>query len=305
MYDLEVSKAFSKPYEDVREISLVSKINKTDDEGLIKNKIVPPLKWAGGKRWFAINHKSLIPKKFNKYIEPFVGSAALFFDIQPKEALLADLNEELINFYQVIRDEPKELAKKMLQHERNHNFDYYYKMRAMNCRTNLTKAARTLYLNRTCWNGLYRVNLKGKFNVPKGTRDKVISDTDNFPLLSAVLKDIDLKCQDFEVSINSAKCGDFLFIDPPYTVAHNNNGFVQYNQNLFGWDDQIRLRNSVLKAAHRGVHILVTNANHQSVKDLYVDEIFKVQVIARSSTISGANKGRGKFEEVVIQANIK
>lgn len=306
MYDAQKieSDVVAERHENIRKISLASDKNKTD-EGLVKPLVVPPLKWAGGKRWFAANHKNLIPKKFNKYIEPFVGSGALFFDIQPESALLADLNGEIINLYSVIRDKPKELAVKMWQHHRNHDKEYYYKMRSMVCKTDLTKAARTLYLNRTCWNGLFRVNLSGEFNVPKGTKDKVVVETDNFPLLSSVLKDVDLKCQDFEVSIDSAVSGDFLFIDPPYTVAHNNNGFVKYNQNLFSWDDQIRLRNAVLKAVHRGVYVVCTNANHQSVKDLYTDDAFNVQVVARASTISGASKSRGKFEEIVIQANIK
>lgn len=306
MYDAQKieSDVVAERHENIRKISLASEKNKTD-EGLIKPLVVPPLKWAGGKRWFAANHKGLIPKNFNKYIEPFVGSGALFFDIQPESALLADLNGELINLYSVIRDKPKELAMKMGQHHRNHDKEYYYKMRSTVCKTDLTKAARTLYLNRTCWNGLYRVNLSGEFNVPKGTKDKVVVETDNFPLLSSVLKDVDLKCQDFEVSIDSAVSGDFLFIDPPYTVAHNNNGFVKYNQNLFSWEDQIRLRNAVLKAVHRGVYVVCTNANHQSVKDLYTDDAFNVQVVARASTISGASKSRGKFEEIVIQANIK
>lgn len=306
MYDAQKieSDVVAERHENIRKISLASEKNKTD-EGLIKPLVVPPLKWAGGKRWFAANHKGLIPKNFNKYIEPFVGSGALFFDIQPESALLADLNGELINLYSVIRDKPKELAVKMGQHHRNHDKEYYYKMRSTVCKTDLTRAARTLYLNRTCWNGLYRVNLSGEFNVPKGTKDKVVVETDNFPLLSSVLKDVDLKCQDFEVSIDSAVSGDFLFIDPPYTVAHNNNGFVKYNQNLFSWEDQIRLRNAVLKAVHRGVYVVCTNANHQSVKDLYTDDAFNVQVVARASTISGASKSRGKFEEIVIQANIK
>lgn len=305
MYDAKKieSDVVAERHENIRKISLASEKNKTD-EGLIKTLVVPPLKWAGGKRWFAANHKGLIPKNFNKYIEPFVGSGALFFDIQPESALLADLNGELINLYSVIRDKPKELAIKMWQHHKNHDKEYYYKMRSMVCKTDLTKAARTLYLNRTCWNGLYRVNLSGEFNVPKGTKDKVVVETDNFPLLSSVLKDVELKCQDFEASIDSAVAGDFLFIDPPYTVAHNNNGFVKYNQNLFSWEDQIRLRNAVLKAVHRGVYVVCTNANHQSVKDLYTDDSFNVQVVARSSTISGASKSRGKFEEIVIQANI-
>lgn len=282
---------------------MASKTNKTNERQTI-TQITSPLKWAGGKRWFATNHNDLIPKNFNKYIEPFVGSGALFFKIQPASALLADLNEELINLYSIIRDKPKDLARKMQQHQRNHSGEYYYKMRSMVCRTDLTKAARTLYLNRTCWNGLYRVNLSGQFNVPKGTKDKVVIETDNFPLLSLILKNTNLKCQDFEKSIDSAKSGDFLFIDPPYTVAHNSNGFIKYNQYLFSWDDQIRLRNAVLRAVHRGAYVVCTNANHQSVKDLYSDGAFNVQVVARSSTISGISKSRGRFEEIVIQANI-
>lgn len=277
---------------------------KVNDKDLVKSPLAPPLKWAGGKRWFAANYKYLIPKEFTKYIEPFVGSGAIFFEIQPKEALLADLNEELINLYKIIRDKPNDLGKIMKQHQANHSHDYYYKIRSMICTTDLTRAARTLYLNRTCWNGLYRVNLKGEFNVPKGTKDKVIYETDNFQLLSSALKNAELKCQDFELSIDAAGKGDFLFIDPPYTVAHNNNGFIKYNQNLFSWSDQIRLRNAVLRAAHRGAQIIVTNANHQSVKDLYSDKAFETQIVTRASTISGTNKSRGKFEEIVIRANI-
>lgn len=261
--------------------------------------IVPPLKWAGGKRWFVSNHQELLPKKFNKYIEPFFGSGAVFFSVQPEHALISDLNPELINLYEIIRDEPIKLEKKLKEHQRNHSKEYYYSMRALQPRTKITAAARMLYLNRTCWNGLYRVNLKGKFNVPKGTKDTVTLETDNFKKLSEILKKAEIKCQDFEKSIESAIDGDFLFVDPPYTVAHNNNGFIKYNQNLFSWKDQLRLRDVLLAAVQRGVEVVLTNAAHSSVKEIYSN--FDQLVVERSGVISGLKSSRGKYEELVIK----
>lgn len=306
MYDYhkKAHEPLEESHEQIRKKSLKKLDNKKNAEAFEKTIIVPPLKWAGGKRWFAANHKDLIPKEFRNYIEPFVGSAALFFEMQPKNALLSDINSELINLYKVIKDKPSELARKMRQHQRNHSSEYYYKMRAMDCQTDLTRAARTLYLNRTCWNGLYRVNLKGEFNVPKGTKDKVVVETDDFKKISDVFLNVDLKCQDFEVSINSAEENDFLFVDPPYTVAHNNNGFIKYNQNLFSWADQVRLRDAIQRAVKRGVKVIVTNANHQSIRDIYSAPEFELKVLSRLSTISGKSKSRGKFEEIVILANI-
>lgn len=262
--------------------------------------IVPPLKWAGGKRWFVSNHKDLLPKKFNKYIEPFLGSGAVFFSVQPEQALISDLNPELINLYEVIRDEPFKLEKKLKEHQRQHSTEYYYSMRALQPRNRITAAARTLYLNRTCWNGLYRVNLKGEFNVPKGTKDTVVLATDDFKSLSEVLKKAEIKCQDFQLSIDSAEAGDFIFIDPPYTVAHNNNGFVKYNQSIFKWDDQVRLRNSIDEAVARGVIVLLTNAAHKSVKELYKN--YKKIIVSRAGVISGSASSRGAYEEMLVRA---
>ena len=259
--------------------------------------IVPPLKWAGGKRWFVSNYHHLLPKKFNRYIEPFLGSGAVFFSMQPKSALISDLNPELINLYETIRDEPKRLERKLKEHQRRHCVDYYYEMRSLQPRNNVTTAARTLYLNRTCWNGLYRVNLKGEFNVPKGTKDTVVLLTDNFVKVSEALHAAEIKCQDFEATIDSAGDGDFLFVDPPYTVAHNNNGFIKYNQNLFKWEDQLRLRDSLERAVVRGAYVLVTNAAHKSVIDIYHN--FNQVVIDRAGVIAGAASARGNFQELV------
>lgn len=261
--------------------------------------IVPPLKWAGGKRWFVSNHKDLLPRKFNKYIEPFLGSGAVFFSIQPEQALISDLNPELINLYEVIRDEPLKLEKKLKEHQRKHSTEYYYSMRALQPRNKITAAARTLYLNRTCWNGLYRVNLQGEFNVPKGTKDTVVLATDDFSNLSKILSKAEIKCQDFQKSIEAAEEGDFLFVDPPYTVAHNNNGFVKYNQNLFSWEDQLRLRDVLLEAVRRGAEVVLTNAAHNSVKEIYSK--FDQLVVERAGVISGLKTSRGKYEELVIK----
>jgi DNA adenine methylase len=267
--------------------------------GNSQNEIVvtPPLKWAGGKRWFMAKYKDLLPMSYGAYYEPFLGSGAVFFNAMPKRAVLSDINDELINLYRIIRDEPVELAIKMNAHQRRHSTEYYYEIRAKKLRSDLNKAARTLYLNRTCWNGLYRVNLNGEFNVPKGTKDTVVMESDNFNLLSKVLKKATILCQDFEETLDRAKRGDFAFIDPPYTVAHNHNGFVKYNQHLFEWEDQIRLRNAVERAANRGVKVLVTNAAHQSVFDLY--DGFKQVIVERSGVISSSSNSRGRYQEMV------
>lgn len=261
--------------------------------------IAPPLKWAGGKRWFITNYHHLLPKKFNKYIEPFFGSGAVFFNIQPEFSLISDLNPELINLYEVIRDEPDRLERKLKEHQRKHCKDYYYEMRSLRPRNKVTAAARTLYLNRTCWNGLYRVNQKGEFNVPKGTKDAVVLLTDDFNRVSGVLQSADIKCQDFEVTIESAGNGDFIFVDPPYTIAHNNNGFIKYNQHLFKWEDQLRLRDSLERAVVRGAYVLVTNAAHKSVIDIYHN--FNQIVVDRAGVIAGAASARGNFQELVAK----
>ncbi len=268
--------------------------------GDFQNDIVatPPLKWAGGKRWFVAQCKELLPKSFGAYYEPFLGSAAVFFDTKPKRAVLSDINEELINLYCVIRDMPTDLARNMAAHQQKHSADYYYYIRAQKPRTELNRAARTLYLNRTCWNGLYRVNLNGDFNVPKGTKDTVVMESDDFVLLSKILNKATILCQDFEQTLDRAKRGDFAFIDPPYTVAHNNNGFIKYNQHLFSWEDQLRLRAAVERAAMRGVKVLITNAAHPSVIDLYNG--LNQRSVNRAGVISGDSRFRGRYEELVV-----
>lgn len=262
--------------------------------------ITPFLKWAGGKRWFAKKIIDFLPESFTRYIEPFLGSGAIFFALQPKKAILSDVNVELINAYKAIRDYPTQVHALLEGHQRNHSEAFYYEMRERIPATPWEQAARTIYLNRTCWNGLYRVNLQGRFNVPKGTKDKVLMDSDNFELISSTLKGSKIVVSDFEPIIDSANQGDFIFVDPPYTVKHNVNGFVKYNEKIFTWEDQLRLRDATYRAAERGAKVLITNADHSSIRSIYSH--FRLVSMERSSVISGKSSGRGYYDELVIKS---
>lgn len=235
-----------------------------------------------------------------RYIEPFLGSGAVFFALQPSRAILSDANSELINAYKVVRKAPEKIEQLMQEHQRSHSADYYYRMRDYRPRCEFRQAARFLYLNRTCWNGLYRVNLRGEFNVPIGTKTTVVMPTDDWANVAKVLNAAKLVCGDFENIIDQAEKGDLVFADPPYTVKHNLNGFIKYNNALFSWDDQIRLRDAALRARLRGANVIVTNANHASVRELY-KEHFVVETVARSSVLAGSAIHRGRYEELLIR----
>ena len=260
----------------------------------------PFLKWAGGKRWFAENYlEDFLPPEFNRYIEPFLGSGAVFFRLNPKKAILNDLNSDLINTYKVVKQDWKRVERILKKHHSLHSDEYYYHLRELSPRNEYTQAARFIYLNRTCFNGLYRVNLKGKFNVPKGTKDNVILGTDDFESVSKRLQKAQLVNKDFEEVINLAEDGDLLFVDPPYTVKHNENGFVKYNEKIFSWEDQIRLKDALLRARDRNVHIVCTNANHKSIRSLFKNE-FSLKSLERASVMSGQSKHRGVTNELII-----
>ncbi len=264
------------------------------------DKVKPFLKWAGGKRWFVCNHSNRFPKDFNRYIEPFLGSGAVFFHLKPKNALLGDLNPELINAYDALKNDWKLVYRYLREHHNKHSKDYYYKIRDVRPQSPYTRAARFIYLNRTCWNGLYRVNMQGMFNVPIGTKSTVIHEDDRFDLVSDLLQCASLQAADFEGLIDAAEEGDFVFVDPPYTVRHNHNAFIKYNERLFSWFDQERLFYALKRAKRRGALILGTNAYHQCVRELY-DNDFNTACVSRNSPISSKVSTRSNFEELIIQ----
>jgi len=170
-----------------------------------------------------------------------LGGGSVFFHLKPEKAILADCIHELITVYAAVKLRHKRLEALLKEHQKQHGTDHYYLVRDNVPPDRVARAARTLYLNRTCFNGMYRVNLNGQFNVPKGTKTAVVLDTDNFAGAARLLRRATLRVSDFEPIIDQAEAGDFVFADPPYITGHNNNGFVRYNDKLFKWEDQDRL----------------------------------------------------------------
>ncbi|MDQ0421860.1 DNA adenine methylase [Peteryoungia aggregata LMG 23059] len=266
---------------------------------MTRQPLKPFLKWAGGKRWLFETGQFSLPKLHRRYIEPFLGGGAVFFENQPRNAMLSDANWRLIELYTVIRDELEEFELLVRQHASAHSKQYYYEMRSEDFKNPIRRAAQFFYLNRTCWNGLYRENLLGKFNVPIGTKQNVIFETDDFFAWSQALQGTTLLHRDFEEAIDEAEEEDFIFVDPPYTVRHNMNGFVKYNQNIFAWDDQIRLRDALVRASSRGAIFAMTNADHDSIRELY-SGIGKQRQLSRNSVIAGRAAHRGQSTELLV-----
>lgn len=260
----------------------------------------PFMKWAGGKRWLA-DHAFLAKVEYSgRYIEPFLGGGAIFFHLNPKRSILSDLNSRLIEAYLAIRDDPHAVETFLKNHQRHHSHSYYYETRHKEFDSAAERAAHFIYLNRTCWNGLYRENLLGKFNAPIGTKSTIFDPTEDFVEISTRLSTADIRCCDFEEVLAVAGDGDFVFCDPPYTVAHNLNGFIKYNQRIFSWEDQIRLQQAATQAAERGAKVCVTNADHPSLHELYRNS-GHIRVIQRSSVISGSVKGRRPTSEILVE----
>jgi len=260
----------------------------------------PILKWAGGKRWLVGQEGNLFPSEYTRLVEPFAGGAAVFFNLAPQLAWLNDLNSNLIDTYAAIADDWRGVLEELEVHQRKHCAQYYYEVRSSSPRLEKNKAAKFIYLNRTCFNGLYRVNLKGEFNVPIGTKSQVLLPGDNFEAASALLKKTKLTNSDFERVIDETVTSDFLFVDPPYTVRHNFNGFIKYNEKLFSWADQVRLRDSLFRASARGVTVVVSNADHQSIRELY-SESTVMKVATRKSVMAASASYRKTTTELLIR----
>lgn len=268
-------------------------------EAMRNLELTPFLKWAGGKRWLTSSHPEVFHVPFSRYIEPFLGSGAVFFRIGPARAILSDKNRDLIATYQAVKDRPELVVRYLKEYQARHSSEYYYEVRSSRPRSRFRSAAKFIYLNRTCWNALYRVNLKGEFNVPVGTKSSVLLESDDFSMVSEMLQRADLIEADFEEIIDQCGIGDFLFVDPPYTVKHNLNGFVKYNEQIFSWNDQVRLREAIVRASARGAKFLMTNANHESVRELYAGQ-FDEQVLARHSIIAASSRRRERTTELLI-----
>ncbi len=261
--------------------------------------IEPFLKWPGGKRWLVSRYSELFPQKYKRYFEPFLGGGAVFFSLLPKQGCLSDSNAELINAYHCLKTRYTEIERGLARYHERHCSDFYYKVREEQSHDPLKRAIRFLYLNRTCFNGIYRVNLNGVFNVPIGTKTAVRFEEGYLKTVAAALKRTTIRVRDFEDSINDAKRGDFVYVDPPYTVMHNNNGFVKYNAKLFSWPDQSRLARALKSADARGVLIMLSNADHPSVRALY-DGFGTPKMLSRHSVLSADSSFRRSATELLI-----
>ena len=263
------------------------------------------LKWAGGKRWFVQSEAERLPNKdeFNRYYEPFLGGGSVFFYIEPDLATLCDCNEELIRTYSAIRDDFDNVFNELIFHENNDSKEYYYKVRAMQITEPTKAAARMIYLNNVCFNGIYRVNKNGMFNVPYGTGKKAKFDYNKMKEASSLLQGKDIIRQEYLKTIDQADYEDFLFCDPPYAVK-TENSFVEYNKNTFKWDDQEKLADAVTKAAERGVKVLVTNVAAEEVIQLYDPNVFSIDYVERKCMIAGGKSGRKIYREMIASANI-
>jgi len=259
----------------------------------------PILKWAGGKRWLADSLPNVFVGDFNRFVEPFVGSGAMFFALQPKRAWLNDVNRDLMEMYTQLKADWRPVYDLLRRYHSKHSTDFYYAMRGQIPSDRIHRAARFIYLNRTCFNGLYRVNLKGIFNVPKGTKTSVVFSDDNFEGVSSALRRTRLTNFDFSRVLHNCGEGDLVFVDPPYTINHNLNGFLKYNENLFSWTDQIRLRDAAFDAKQRGAKVIVSNANHRSIRDLYRD-CGELIVAHRHSVLAADSFKRRATSELII-----
>lgn len=263
----------------------------------------PFVKWAGGKRQLIDVLIANVPKKYNTYIEPFVGGGALFFVLRPQKAVISDINAELINAYKVVKNKVNDLLAS-LKRQKNEE-EYFYKIRAVNPQmlTQVQRASRFIYLNKTCFNGLYRENSKGEFNAPFGRyKNPNIADASNLYAVSRYLKSEKIKIynQDYTATTLMAKKGDFVYFDPPYHPLSSTASFTKYTKGDFTAKDQEKLSKVFKTLAKRGCHVMLSNSNTDFIKSLYKG--YKIIEIEANRFINCKAEKRGKgFFEVLIK----
>lgn len=264
---------------------------------LASSRIKPFLRWAGGKRWLARRVANLAPRDYGTYFEPFLGGGAVFFELTPERAIISDLNRDLILAYRWVRRNPNALIASLTSSI--YGPDEHLSAKKDRPVDGAERAVRLLYLNRTSWNGLYRVNSKGEFNVPFGGR-RPFEEQDALVirLASAALQKACIHSGDFVKGTSLVNRNDLVFLDPPYTVTHGRNGFILYNERIFSWRDQLRLARRTRELSDRGAFVIMTNANHPSIAKLYRG--FKVTRLKRHSILAADPANRSEVSELLI-----
>jgi DNA adenine methylase len=261
----------------------------------------PIVKWAGGKNRLLAQYEPYFPPpgSYSRYMEPFLGGAAVFFYLQPAESLLFDLNPELIELYEVVRDEPEALIAALKRHFNQR--DYYYRVRAQNPDdlSPVERAARFVFLNRTCYNGLYRVNRQGQFNVPFGRyKNPTICDESGLRAAAQALQKAQLKAADFATVLDAARPGDLIYFDPPYEPLSSTSSFTAYTATGFSGDDQRRLADVFRALDARGCLLMLSNSSAALIYELYSG--YHIHEISARRAINSNSNGRGAIKELLI-----
>jgi len=281
---------------DIEEISTLS-----EPSGLFPDEvsIKPFLKWAGGKTQLIPVLSKYIPTNYNKYIEPFIGGGAFFFYLNPKKAIISDSNEELITTYKAVRDDVEEIIAILNGYKNEESF--FYKIRTLNPfkLSNTERAARLIYLNKTCFNGLYRVNKKGDFNVPYGKRIGDFLNREQLRYSSEFLQKVEIFHSDYFTTLKKyAEKGDFIFLDPPYYPVGKYSDFKRYTKEFFYHNDHVILKEEFDRLVKIGCHVILTNSDHPVVMNLFQD--YRIKVIDTKRLISSNPKTRIGKDIIVI-----
>lgn len=266
----------------------------------------PLIRWVGGKTKLLQELRTHFPQEIKRYFEPFVGGGAVLLDIDPNvPALAADINSELINFYNVLKTTPSDLLREFRTFSNDETT--YYSIRAWDrasddsfaLRSPLTRAARFLFLNKASFQGLWRVNRLGQHNVPFAHRKKLVCEDSDIAIVSNRLQNVDFMCEDFEKIIDMSSSGDFVYVDPPYIPTGTSEAFVGYTDGLFHYDDQVRLRDCLVRAGERGVKILASNSDTPISRELYKN--FTIDTFMLKRLVSAKSSSRGYVTELIIK----
>ncbi|MCI5643162.1 DNA adenine methylase [Peptoniphilus sp. SGI.035] len=270
--------------------------------------LAPILKWVGGKRQLLNEINPLIPEKITTYVEPFVGGGAVLFNLQPKKAIINDFNKDLINVYRTVRDNPEGLLDILKEHDYRNCEDYYYEIRALdrddkyNNMNDLEKAARIIYLNKTCFNGLFRVNQAGQFNSPYGKYKN--PNIINEPVILAMSKyfnenDIKILEGDYRDALKNLRRGAFVYFDPPYMPISSSSSFTGYTENGFNKKDQQELKKECDKLNERGINFMLSNSAHPFIIELYKD--YDITIVKARRSINSKGNKRGEINEILVR----
>lgn len=258
----------------------------------------PFLRWAGGKRWLVSRLRGKLNiSQFASYHEPFIGGGAMLFSFLPEHAFISDVNEQLMQAYRIMKEDTEGIIEFIEALKTDE--ETYYRVRSMTPQNEIEAAGRFIYLNRTSFNGIYRVNLRGEYNVPWGKKLNYQFGYENLRKVGKYLQQVEISHGDFELCLEHVQENSLVFLDPPYIMSKNNNVFLKYNQRAFSEQDQDRLAGMIEEIKRRGAYYILTNSNHEKVIETFDKGDNRIE-LTRTSLIGGTNAKRGAYEECIF-----